>query len=84
MSPSRWFGPADFNGAIQRSARRNLRDGTRDIVSSNRLDQHGRHANGVAVRGNKRQHSGPAKTGPLTLVTHPPARRLVAASSPRD
>jgi hypothetical protein len=44
------FGPADFNGAIQGSARCNLRDRTRDIVSGNRLDMYGGHANGVAMR----------------------------------
>ena len=45
------FGPADFNGAIQGSACRNLCDCTRDIVSGDRLDQDGRHANGVPVGG---------------------------------
>ena len=45
------FGPADFNGAIQGSARRNPRDRTRDIVRRNRLDEHRRHTNGVAVGG---------------------------------
>ena len=48
------LGPTHFNGAIQRSARRNLRDHTRNIVGSDRLDEHRWHANGAAVAGGVR------------------------------
>ena len=43
------FGPADFNGAIQGTAACNLRDRTRDVVSSKGLDPYGRYPNGGAA-----------------------------------
>ena len=43
------LGPADFHGSVQGTAGRNPRDDTRDIVSGNRLYQHGRYANDSAV-----------------------------------
>ena len=43
------FGAADFNGAIQRIACRDLVDRACDIVSRNWLEMHRWHANGGAV-----------------------------------
>src|SRR6478735_7973162 len=43
--------PADFDGAVQWSGRRDLSDRIRHIVSRDRLDEHTCQANGVAVGG---------------------------------
>ena len=45
------FGPADFNGAIERRAHGDARDRTGDILGGDRLDERRRDANDIAVSG---------------------------------